>query len=102
MREVLLSHDDKVLMYAVPDEVAEHLEEYCLEFATNWIWKNPYGEKLLKEINGIKCAVYGATDFIDYLNEWIFPDQKSTLIRQLDYFDYELPDEYRGYPQFNF
>lgn len=102
MKEVLLSHDDRVLLYSVPDEVADHLEEYCLDFASNWIWKNPNGEKLLKNIDGLIVAVYGAPDFIDYLNDWLFPEQQSKLIEQLDYYNYELPEKYNIYPQFNF
>ena len=102
MREVLLSHDSKVLVYSVPDEVAEHLEQYCLDFACNWIWKNPNGAKLLQNIRGMTVAVYGAPDFIDYLNEWVFPQQHSSLIKQLDCYNYELPEEYQKYPQFNF
>ena len=102
MKEVLLSHDSKVCIYSVPDEVAEHLQDYCLEFSVNWIWNNPMGAKLLKNINGITCAVYGATDFIEYLNEWVFPNQNSRFIMQLDFYDYETPKEYENYPQFNF
>lgn len=102
MKEVLLSHDDKVLMYAVPDEVANHLKDYCWEFSANWIWKNPNGAKFLKNIHGQTVAFYGAPDFIEYLNEWIFPEQPSKLIEQLDYYPYELPEEYKKYPQFNF
>lgn len=102
MKEILISHDDKVLMYSVPDEVADNLDEYCWEFAANWIWKDPNGAKLLKEIKGTKVAVYGAPDFIDYLNEWVFPKQKSEFIKQLDYYDYELPAEYEKYPRYNF
>ena len=102
MKEVLLSHDSKVLMYYVPDEVADQLQEYCLEFATNWIWKNPNGAKLLKNIRGEVGAVYGAPDFIDYLNEWLFPEQKSRFIKQLDFYHYELPEKYKEYPRFNF
>lgn len=75
---------------------------YCWEFAANWIWKNPNGAKLLQEIRGQKVAIYGSTDFIDYLNEWIFPQQKSVLIEQLNYYDYELPEKYKDYPQYNF
>ena len=89
MKKVLLSHDDKVLMYSVPDEVADHLDEYCLDFASNWIWKNPEGAKLLKNIDGLMV-------------EWLFPEQRSMLIEQLDFYDYELPEEYDVYPQFNF
>ena len=39
---------------------------------------------------------------IDYLNEWLFPEQRSMLIEQLDFCDYELAEEYDVYPQFNF
>ena len=102
MKEVILSHDDKVSIYLVPNEVADHLQEYCWEFAANWIWKNPNGRKLQKEIGGIQVAVYGASDFIDYLNQWVFPKQQSKLVEQLDYYDYELPETYRDYPQYNF
>lgn len=102
MKKVLLSHDSKVMMYSVPDEVAANLEKYCLEFSVDWIWKNPNGAKLLKEIRGQKVAVYGATDFIEYLNEWVFPNQPSVLLEALDFYDYEVPEEYKKYPQFNF
>ncbi len=102
MREVLLSHDDKVSVYIVPDEAAQNLEAWCLEFAVNWIWHDPNGRKLIRQINGIDVAVYGVSDFIDYLNTWAFPDQQSKLVKTLDYYDYELPEEYKKYPQFNF
>ncbi len=102
MKDVLLSHDDKVLMYSVPDEVAARLEEYCLDFAANWIWKNPNGAKLLKNIGGQRVAIYGAPDFINYLNKWLFPEQQSKLVRQLDFYDYEIPEEYQKCPRFNF
>jgi len=102
MKEVLLSHDSKVCMYSVPDEVADHLREYCQEFSENWIWKNPNGAKLLKDIRGTMVACYGAPDFIEYLNEWIFPDQRSELMIQLDFYAYEIPEDYEKYPHFNF
>lgn len=102
MKQVLLSSDDEVKVYLVPDEVADNLEQYCWEFSVNWIWHNPNGAKLLKKVDGIKVAFYGVTDFIDYLNEWVFPQQPSTLVAQLDCYEDELPEEYRGYPQYNF
>lgn len=102
MKSALLSHDSKVGIYSVPDVVADHLEEYCLEFCINWIWKKPNGRKLLQQIGGLDVAVYGAQDFIDYLNRWVFPEQRSELVQQLDFYDYETPEEYRQYPQFNF
>ena len=102
MKEVLLSHDGKAFMYSVPDEVADHLRDYCWEFSANWIWENPNGAKLLKTVQGQKVAFFGAPDFIDYLNEWIFPEQTSKLIEKLDYYFNELPEEYKNYPRFNF
>ena len=102
MKEVLLSHDSEVQMYLVPDEVAEQLREYCIAF-TDWIWNNPNGAKLLVDLeNGEKGAMYGADDFIDYLNEWLFPTQKSRLVQVFDFNFYEIPKAYQMYPQFNF
>ena len=102
MKEVILSADDKAKIYSVPNDVAQNLEAYCLEFCTNWIWKNPKGAKLLKIHKGQKVAVYNTTDFIEYLNDWIFPNQHSELIEELEFYNYELPEEYKEYPQFNF
>lgn len=102
MKEVILSADNKCKMYLVPDEVADKLFEYCCEFASDWIWKNPNGAKLLQRHNGEQVAVYDESDFIEYLNEWLFPEQPSTLIRELDYCAWELPNKYKIYPQFNF
>jgi hypothetical protein len=102
MKEVLLSHDSKVCVYSVPDEVADDLDNFCWQFAAEWIWKDPNGAKLLKNIRGQRVAVYGAPDFIDYLNEHLFPEQPSVLVKQLDCYDYELSAEYSGYPRYNF
>lgn len=33
MRNILLSADNEISVFSVPDEVADNLEEYCLEFA---------------------------------------------------------------------
>lgn len=102
MKKVCLSHDSQVMVYSVPNEVANHLQDYCWEFSTNWIWHNPNGAKLLQTVRGQTVAVYGASDFIDYLNEWVFPKEQSQLVKQLDCYEDELPEEYRKYPQFNF
>ena len=32
MKNVLLSADGDISVFSVPDEVADHLEKYCLEF----------------------------------------------------------------------
>ncbi len=102
MREVLLSHDGPVGIYRVPDPVAEHLEAYCLEFSMHWIWETPEGARLLRTMGGQAVALYGAQDFIDYLNAWVFPQEPSFLVQELDWYDYELPEAYADFPRFNF
>ena len=102
MREVLLSADDKVKLYSVPAEVAHDLTQYCLDFATDWIWRGPESAKLLRKYEEQYVACYGVAEFIDYLNRWVIPERPSVLVKELDCYDYELPEEYREYPKFNF
>lgn len=102
MKEVILSHDSEAKLYLVPDEVADNLKQYCLDFSVNWLWQSPHAKKYHKIVNGLDGVIYGAPDFIDYLNEWLFPHQTSVLVRCLGCYNYELPEEYKSYPQFNF
>ncbi len=37
MKEVILSADGDSIVYLVPDAVADNLEDYCLEFCSNWL-----------------------------------------------------------------
>jgi len=100
MKEVILSADGDSVVYSVPDAVAEHLEEYCLEFCANWIHNSPDAEKHRKG----DVACYSEGDFIDYLNAYIFPDDESRMIKNLGWTDFgeNLPAEYKDYPYFNF
>lgn len=102
MQEVILSADDKAKIYMVPYKVAMNLNKYCWEFATNWVWHGPENAKYLKNLDGQFVAVFGVADFIDYLNTWEFPKQHSTLIKELDCCNYELPEEYKNFPKYNF
>ncbi len=87
-------------MYSVPDDVADHLSKYCTEFCTKWLNNSPYAKKY--RIRGVLC--YNEDDFIEYLNTWIFPNQKSVLVKNLGWiaFDAELPAPYTDCPKFNF
>lgn len=38
MKKVLLSHDGKMKMYLVPDEVADNLKEYCMHFGFDLVF----------------------------------------------------------------
>ena len=103
MKEVILSHDGEAVIYQVPAEVAADLDRFCWDFAANWVWHGPENAKYLRNFgNGQLGAVFGAPDFIDYLNKWVFPGQPSRRIKGLGCFDYEVPEEYRNYPQYNF
>ena len=45
MKEVILSSDNEAKIYLVPDTVADHLEDYCLDFSVEWIWESPEAAK---------------------------------------------------------
>ena len=100
MNEVILSADGDSIVYLVPDAVADNLEEYCLEFCSNWLHNSPDAEKYRKD--GILC--YTERDFIDYLNAYVFPHYESKMLKNLGWTDLgeNLPEEYKDYPYFNF
>ncbi len=102
MRQVILSADGEAMLYSVPDAVAEHLEDCCMDFCARWLWESPDAAGYRQTVNGVTCVCYTEADFIDYLNAHIFPDQPSALIRGLGCPFYEVPGKYRGIPRFNF
>ncbi len=100
MKQVILSADGDSVIYSVPDAVADQLEEYCLEFCCHWIWSSPDAAKYRR--NGFVC--YTERDFIDYLNTYLFPEQRSAPVLNLGWTALEdgIPEEYRPLPYFNF
>ncbi len=100
MKEIILSADGDSIVYSVPDEVANDLRKYCLGFCTKWIKTGPQAKRY--QIKGGYC--YNESDFIDYLNESVFPEQKSVFVKNLGWTDLgnNLPPEYREHPYFNF
>lgn len=100
MKKVILSADGDSIVYLVPDDVADNLEEYCLEFCSNWLRYSPDAEKYRKD--GILC--YTERDFIDYLNAYVFPDCESKIVENLGWTNLgdNLPKRYKNYPYFNF
>ena len=74
-----------------------------MDFGFDWILNDPNAQKLrVTTPSGEIGYMFGAQDFTDYLNDFIFPTQKSTLIDEMDFYDYEIPDEYKDIPWFNF
>ena len=41
MKKVLCSHDGKMKMYLVPDDVADNLQKYCMDFGFDWLLNDP-------------------------------------------------------------
>lgn len=100
MKEVIISADGDSKVYLVPNVVANNLREYCIDFCDKWMIISPNAEKY--RMNGGYC--FNEEDFIEYLNEYIFPEQKSSMVKNLGWTDLgeNLPVEYQGHPYFNF
>jgi len=74
-----------------------------MDFGFDWLMNDPNSQKLrVTTSSGEIGYMFGAQDFIDYLNDFIFPNQKSILVSEMDFYDYEIPEEYRDIPWFNF
>lgn len=100
MKNVVISADGDRKVYSVPDVVADNLSKYCIEFCTKWIRNSPNAKKY--RIRGGVC--YNEDDFIEYLNTYLFPNEKSMLVKNLGWVDFrsKLPEPYCDYPEFNF
>ena len=103
MAEVILSHDGEALLCSVPGEVAAHLDAYCLDFSTNWVWHGPENGRFLHRLDEDTVgAVYGTEEFIDYLNRWAFPEKASRIVRGLGCSYDQIPEQFDDYPHYNF
>ena len=96
---VILSADGNKMLYSVPDAAANGLDGYCMEFCTNWLWNSPHAERSRKTVQGVDLVCYHEADFIAYLNQWVFPDEPSVLIKNLGP---DIPEEYQNIPAFHF
>ena len=103
MKNVLLSADSEISVFAVPNEVADHLEQYCMEFCGNWLHKSSDAAKYRRNMSNTTVVCYTEKDFIDYLNKYIF-DEQAYLVTTFPnvYTKDELPKEYIGLPYYNF
>ena len=96
MKPIILSADGDSVVYQVPDRVAEHLEEYCIQFCDRWLRNSPHARKY--RIQGGFC--YNEADFIEYLNRYVFPEEPSVMVENLGWTELgkDLPEEYRAPP----
>ena len=108
MKNILLSADNAPSVYSVPDIVADNLREYCCEFCGKWLHESPDAAEYFISYG----FAYNETDFINYLNKWVFPDEPSVLVETLDWSVIgeaingrgapRLPEKYKGCEWFNF
>jgi hypothetical protein len=97
MKYVLLSADNNPSVYLVPDIVADNLSKYCMEFCDKWLYESSHAKKY--SIGGGVC--YNESDFIEYLNTWVFPSKQSIMIETIAR-DEEIPPQYQCCEWFNF
>ena len=99
MKNIILSADGDSVIYSVPDAVADNLRKYCLDFS-KWIYNSPDAKKYRVG----KGVCFTEADFIDYLNQYVFPNEQSTFVKNIGWTDgsKKLQDEYKVYPSFSF
>lgn len=102
MKEVILSADGDLSLYSVPADVADNLVDVCNDFAINFVWHGGKSGKFLRLCGEQYVAFYTEQDFIDYLNEELYPQLKSEKIKTLGSFDVGVPEEYERVPRYNF
>ena len=103
MKKVLLSADREISVCSVSDQVADHLEKYCLEFCCDWLYQSPDASKYRVQMGDTVGVCYDEKDFIDYLNQYICEEQSTLIATLTNVYDEEnLPEEYIGLPYFNF
>ncbi len=102
MKEVILSADGDLSLYLIPAEVADNLVDACNEFASKYVWHGPNSGKFLKLYGKQYVACFTEEDFIDYLNEYLYPQFHSVKLKTLGSFDDGVPVRYQNFPWFNF
>lgn len=103
MKNVLLSADNEISVFSVPNEVADNLEPYCLEFCSNWLHNSPEAAKYRVKMGNMIGVCYSEKDFIDYLNQYVCDEQSRLITTFVDVYDKNmLPQEYVRLPYFNF
>lgn len=103
MKKVLLSADSEISVFSVPNEVADNLEKYCLEFCCHWLYESPNAAKYRIKMDSTVGVCYSEKDFIDYLNQYICEEPSALIATLTNMFSEDnLPKEYIGLPYFNF
>ena len=99
MKRILLCADDAPTLFAVPDAAAEHLDDYCEEFI-QWMQTSPDAERYREMHGDVVGLCFWETDFIRYLNEHVFPEQRSFAVQR--WIEEGLAEEYKDLPYYCF
>ena len=93
MKNVILSADNELKVYLVPDFVAGSLGSLCAEFSKNW-----------KTLQVRPRDGFDEADFIEYLNEKRCESEKCVFVESLgwDRNRKKWPEQYRKCPSFGF
>ena len=75
MKNIVISADGDRKVFSVPDVVADNLTKYCGDFI-KWLKNSPDAMKY--RMGGGLC--YNEEDFIEYLNAWIFPKDRKSVV----------------------
>ena len=97
MKNVILSADSDIKLYAVPDAVASNLRSFCLEF-DHWLHHAPAAKRY--RMHGGVC--FDEDDFILWLNTVRCPEEPSSFIKVIGCYGSKIPVEYKDIPRFNF
>ena len=93
MKHVILSADNELKVFLVPDFVEASFHKLCTDFHRNWKTLQ------VRSRNG-----FNEDDFVEYLNTQICKDEKCSLVEVLgwDYKRKNWPEKYRDCPHYNF
>jgi len=100
MKHLILSADNTPSLYLVPEDVTNNLDKHLKKF-WEWMQTNPNAEKYRIDCGNFISICYNESDFIQYLNTWIFPDQPAQLIEAFDEY-MDIPEKYKHIQWFNF
>ena len=97
---ILLSADGEISVWRVPKEVSDNLEEYCLDYLK---WEMESEDPRAKRIRSGE-PYFIESSFIEYLNKYVFPNNKSYFVEDTGIAIYEGKeiDKYKGCSEFNF
>lgn len=102
MKDMILSADNKAKLYKVPEDLV-HRFDYYLELFYDWLKNSEDAKSHRSFIEDEMCFTYDESDFVFFLNTYVFKEGSVVFIKELKFFGYEeIPEEYENVFVFNF